>query len=254
MKIRSYAKINETLKIGRKQKNGLHSIESIVHKIDLCDVLEFKVTTGKISMICSDKTISSENNLAFKAAKLLKEKFHVKKGIEIKITKRIPVFAGLGGGSSNAGSTLIALNEIWKLNLSKKQLMKLGAGLGSDVSLFLEKGSVIVTGTGDKIKKIKSKKRAVLLIKPSGKISTSWAYENFKRGKDPNDFASLAIETIPEIAAIISELKEKGATFVSITGKGPTVFAFFKDDRIAWKVFKKMKSKYPFVVLTKTNP
>src|SRR3989338_8645492 len=138
MLLNSYAKINLYLKIGKKLKSGYHNIQSIMQPIELHDNISFeKLDENRIILESNNKELESKNNLAYKAALLLKNKLNIKEGVRITIEKQIPLASGLGGGSSNAANTLIALNNLWKLKLSKNKLISLALEIGSDVPFFI---------------------------------------------------------------------------------------------------------------------
>jgi len=181
--VKAPAKINLFLEINGLLDNGYHNISSIATPISLYDNLSFQLIHEGIDFKCtSSDTSLQENNIVIQAARLLKEKYHVDKGIEIKLVKNIPVGAGLGGGSSDAASTLSTLNILWDLSLSKRDLMKIAATLGADVSLFLENGPVHMRGAGEKITKVNSQinKMFFIIISPSFSISTKKVYENMR--------------------------------------------------------------------------
>ena len=139
MVLNSYAKLNLYLEVLSKRKDNYHNLETIFERIDLCDKIILKsLAPNKIKITTNSKLIpKDESNLAFRAARLLKDKFKVKAGVDIKIIKRIPVASGMGGGSSNAACVLIALNKLWKLYLNKRKLLTLGKKLGADVPFFI---------------------------------------------------------------------------------------------------------------------
>ncbi|MDP2905080.1 MAG: 4-(cytidine 5'-diphospho)-2-C-methyl-D-erythritol kinase, partial [Candidatus Omnitrophota bacterium] len=153
--IKSYAKLNLYLAVLNKRKDNYHNIETLFERIDLHDTIALKKLPGKaIKIVCDHPAVPADtSNLCYKSAKLLQKSLGVNYGVEIKITKRIPVAAGLGGGSSNAAYTLIGLNKLWRLGLSKDKLARLGRLIGADVPFFIMNTPfAIATGRGDKIK------------------------------------------------------------------------------------------------------
>ena len=140
MNIKSFAKINLGLEVIGKREDGYHEVRTLLQTVNLPDTLEFRpVPDGRITLSGDDRMISwGKDNLIFRAALLLKERFSVSKGVEIHVTKTIPPGKGLGGGSSNAAMTLYALNGIWDLGLEKVALIDLGKTLGADVPFFLK--------------------------------------------------------------------------------------------------------------------
>ena len=154
--LNSPAKINIYLKILKRRSDGYHELESAFQLINLYDELEVSSTKSKeIKIECNPDIIKLEENIIFKAVQLIKNKYKVKQGIHIKLKKEIPIGAGLGGGSSNAASILLALNNLWKLEISQKDLLKLGKDLGADVPFFLNGKNAYVSGIGDKLKEKK---------------------------------------------------------------------------------------------------
>ena len=197
LNLKSYAKINLTLEIGKRLDSGYHEISSLMQQINLFDILTFKeLDENKIIIKSNKKELENEKNLAYKSALLLKNKFNIKQGMEIDIQKNIPIGAGLAGGSGNAAVTLKAMNKLFNLNLEEKELIKIGRELGSDVPFQIIGKTALVRGTGEKITKINQTKEAdILIIKPAIKISTKWAYEEFDKkplkNKSENDFELL---------------------------------------------------------------
>ncbi len=154
MKALSPSKINLTLEILGIKENQYHEISSIMQTLDLSDEMSFNLSSD-ISVTTDNEMLSNEeNNLSYKAAKILKQSLQLDKGVQISIKKKIPIAAGLGGGSSNAATTLICLNKIWDLNLSIDELSKIGSELGSDIPFFLTGGTAFVSGQGEKIRKL----------------------------------------------------------------------------------------------------
>ena len=163
--LNSPAKINIYLKILKRRSDGYHELESAFQLINLYDELEVSSTKSKeIKIECNPDIIKLEENIIFKAVQLIKNKYKVKQGIYIKLKKEIPIGAGLGGGSSNAASILLALNNLWKLEISQKDLLKLGKDLGADVPFFLNGKNAYVSGIGDKLKEKKSDGSKYILI------------------------------------------------------------------------------------------
>ena len=185
MLIKSYAKANLYLKIGKRLKSGYHNIQSVMQLVNLHDNISFeKLKEDQILIESNNKELESESNLAYKAAELLKSKFKIKEGIKINIEKSIPLASGLGGGSSNAANTLIALNKLWSLKLDQKKLISFASQIGSDVPFFILGETALVEGTGSKIKPLKKSLSAnVVLVNPGIKVSTTKAYKWFDKNK-----------------------------------------------------------------------
>jgi len=173
---KAFAKINWALSVLNKRNDGYHDIISLMHAIDLYDTLIFEPSSG--IEIQTELPIKRENNLIYKAIIALQQYTGIKKGIKVTLQKQIPIGAGLGGGSSDAATTLKALNELWGLNLGVNTLQEIGASIGSDVPFFFNLPLCIVEGRGDIIKPLKIEKSYTLVIvKPKFSISTKWAYE-----------------------------------------------------------------------------
>ena len=281
MLINSYAKINLSLEIGRKLPNNYHQINSVFHQINLHDKISIKkLKKNKIIIKSNIKNTENKDNLAYKAASLLKKRYKIKDGIEIKIDKNIPLQSGLGGGSSNAASTLTALNSLFDLKLDKDELMKLASKIGSDVPFFIEGKTCLVSGIGDKVKKIDSLNLNFVLIKPDIGIPTKLAYNEYdkhienntkikKENKTKklaealkqkniekiaenlhNDFEPVIIRKYPIIKKIKNDLIKNSALNALMSGSGSAVFGIFKDKNEAETAFEKLKEKYNFVYLS----
>ena len=281
MGVPSYAKINLYLKIGRKLSSGYHNIQSVMQRIELSDNISIEpINEDRIIVECTNKELEGEDNLAYKAALLLKKKYNVKHGVRIVIEKSIPLEASVGGGSSNAATTLLNLNKLWGLKLKERQLVDFAAQLGSDVPFFIGENAALVEGIGDKIKSVKkSFSINIVLINPGFRVSTKWAYSAFDRQKprirtkvDINSLVkAMEKKDIKEIAnnlhndfepivtkkyKVINEIKENllrnDALNALVSGSGPTVFGVFNSIYEAREAFFKIQYDYPFVFLTKT--
>ncbi len=177
--LKAPAKINWFLKVLGRRDDGFHEIESLMQKVSLHDVL--KISAADELSLTADGGIPETANLVYKAARLLKSTCSVRSGAHLELHKNIPAGAGLGGGSSDAASTLMGLNQFWSLDLSRESLSQLGAQLGSDVPFFLYGPASFVSGRGEKLVPCRAiKKLHILLVKPPFEISTAWAYNNLK--------------------------------------------------------------------------
>ncbi|MCD6094061.1 MAG: 4-(cytidine 5'-diphospho)-2-C-methyl-D-erythritol kinase [Candidatus Omnitrophica bacterium] len=188
----SPAKINLYLKVLGKRKDGYHNIETVMQKINLCDTLVLKERKRGIRIFCTNKKVPlDESNLCYQAADLLIKGFSVKKGVEIFIEKRIPVAAGLGGGSSNAASVILGLNKLWNLKINRKELLKIGDEIGADVPFFI---SPFLTakcqGKGNEISPFSFPQDLYyLLVVPDFAVSTKEVYRRFSLCRKENRFA-----------------------------------------------------------------
>jgi len=184
IEVLSPAKINLFLKILNRRKDGFHDVETVFEKVSLFDRIILRENPcGEIVFSSNIKELSTKDNYICKAALLIKKEFNIKQGVSIYLEKNIPVAAGLGGGSSNAACTILALNRFWKLGLSNKELVNLARKTGSDAASFILKGSFISgKGRGDVVCPIKGTEKLKLwhiLIAPNIRISTPYAYSVF---------------------------------------------------------------------------
>jgi 4-diphosphocytidyl-2-C-methyl-D-erythritol kinase len=253
--LESPAKINLRLEILRKRADGYHDIQTIFQKISLSDEITLKSTSQKgIKVFVDDPSIPSDSkNLAYKAASLLMQDQNLSFGLSIHIKKKIPAGAGLGGGSSNAATTLQGLNRLLKLNLQNDYLQQISRPLGADVPFFLSGFSTAhATGIGEKLKPLNLLiKPWFIIIFPNFSISTKWAYSAYSKYKLLtknqknikvikftgdienivtlllNDFESVVIPRYPEINTIKKNLIKAGAAGSLLSGSGSSVFGVF---------------------------
>jgi 4-diphosphocytidyl-2-C-methyl-D-erythritol kinase len=181
--LESPAKVNLRLEILRKREDGYHELRTIFQKISLRDTLHFSLKKGKgISITTNHPGLPlGKANLIYRAAQSILRRSSYKGGVAIQIEKRIPLGAGLGGGSSNAATTLRAMNQLLETNLSRKELMELGLEIGADVPFFFLKGTALGSGIGERLKKIEVPNLWFVLIYPNFEVSTRWAYQNFDK-------------------------------------------------------------------------
>ena len=253
--IKSYAKINIGLKILDIYPDGYHSIWTIMHEINLHDIITInKRTDNLINLnLSGDIAVPNDaNNLCIKSAQLFFDSYNINNtGLDIHLNKNIPVGAGLGGGSSNAASILLILNRIFELGATRDDLRKIGFKLGCDVPFFIDGGAQISEGKGEKLSPISLNldEHTILLVCPEFSISTKWAYSFFKNNLPKsfnrnkfrtfqnnidwslfeNDFEEVIKTTYPEVIKIRDRLESSGALFVSLSGSGSTMFGIFND-------------------------
>ncbi len=253
---RAPAKINLFLRVLGKRTDGYHDIFSLMQKISLYDELSFAPLARGIQLKCSDLELpTNENNLVFRAAELLFSNVGYLGGIEITLNKKIPLAAGLGGGSSDAACTLMALNELCSFGLTKKELMEIGSKLGADVPFFIFGNSAFASGIGDKLKVCKNLPELhVVLINPQFPLSTKAVYSNFNLRLTSekinysiprlltlgdvirelhNDLQEVSLNMRPELGDLKQILLRHGALGALMSGSGPTVFGIFSDERAA---------------------
>ena len=257
MQVRSYAKINWTLDVLFKREDGFHELRTIYQTVSLHDTLNITATIGQLEILCNDPRVpTDETNLVFKAAALLRETAGISKGARIEIEKRIPVAGGLGGGSSNAAATLLALVKLWQVEIDDRTLFQIAARLGSDVPFFLIGGTALGVGRGEEVYAIEQAQcEHLLLVNPGFGVSTRDAYEKLSRltraGSPSNiPFTLLAAKGVsglplvarndleenvlaahPEIAEVKRRLLSLGARHAQMSGSGATVFGVFDNSQ-----------------------
>ncbi|WOV87619.1 4-(cytidine 5'-diphospho)-2-C-methyl-D-erythritol kinase [Sporosarcina oncorhynchi] len=262
------AKINLTLDVLHKREDGFHEVEMIMTTVDLADRVWLRPTTdGKIIIKVSERFVPNDRkNLAYQAADMLRRMYSIRDGVEITLDKRIPVAAGLAGGSSDAAATLRGLNRLWELGLSAEKLAAIGAKIGSDVSFCVHGGTALATGRGEKIEHLPAPPNCwVILAKPAISVSTADIYRNLDVAnvQHPNTAGMLeALETgdyekmcaslgnvlepiTMNIHPQVIDLKEKmerfGADAVLMSGSGPTVFGFVRQEARVSRIYNGLK-------------
>ncbi len=279
--LKAPAKINWLLSVKYKRDDGYHEITSLMQCVSLYDYLSFETSDEDNIKIMTDSGISPEENLVYKAAKLLKEQMSVKNGATITLKKEIPLSAGLGGGSSDAACALTGLNKLWNLGLKKEELSELGGTLGSDIPFFFNAPFAKVEGRGEVVTQIVAKiPYAVLLVNPGIGISSKWAYTEisglltkipksddniqlFCQALDKQDFKTISLMLKNDLEApvimrhkVIKDIKDKmisaGARASLMSGSGSTVFGVFDDKEKALKAADAMKPNWFRVVETLT--
>jgi 4-diphosphocytidyl-2-C-methyl-D-erythritol kinase len=263
--IESPAKVNLRLEVLRKREDGYHEIRTLFQKISLHDTLHFSLNRRKGVRIRTDHVglPTGRKNLVYHAARSMLDRSNYGGGIDIHIEKRIPLGAGLGGGSSNAAAALKALNELLNANLSQKELMVLGEQIGADVPFFLLEGSAIGSGIGERLRKITLPRLCYLLLNPGFEVSARWAYQNFVLTKTKyhfnlhgllkssmrisgllyNDLEGVVSAKYQEIALMKEMLLSAGATGALMTGSGPTVFGLFSGEKKAKDAYERLERK-----------
>ena len=235
----SYAKINLFLHITKKRDDGYHNLQTWFQFVDLKDNLSFKVNNynQKLSIYCTQKFSSIENNLVYKAAMALKKFAKVQSGLDIIIDKNIPIGGGLGGGSSNAATTLKILNQLWKCDLDQKKLMSIASSIGADVPIFIFSKSAWAEGIGDILIEKPYVEQYALIIKPllhsstsrlfnHKKLNRSKSYLDHKKIKTPkkleNIFQPIIISEQPRLESLFSKLPDFPQ--LKMTGTGSCFF------------------------------
>lgn len=270
--LKALAKINLGLDVVRRREDGYHEVRMIMQTIQLYDRLDIKRTQEPGIQIQTNLSFLpvNENNLIYKAAKLLMDEFSITDGVSVKLDKRIPVAAGMAGGSTDAAAMLIGVNRLFSLGLTKRQLMERGVQIGADVPYCIMRGTALAEGIGEALSPLPPMvKCPVLIAKPSISVSTKFVYQNLKlddttihpdidrliddiKAKNLHDIAAhmgnvLETVTIPNYP-VIDEIKKhmlsNGAVGAMMSGSGPTVFGLFDDEDTAKKAYKAMRSSH----------
>jgi len=276
--VKAYAKINIILEVLRKRNDGYHDIASIIQTINIYDVLSF-VKARDIELICNNPDLDSPENLVVKAARLLQETTHCKQGATIHLQKKIPVAAGLGGGSSDAAVTLLALNELWGLHFPVSHLHHMASHLGFDVPFFLYGGTALVEGRGDWVTPLPSLSPLLLILLHPDIIITNKTQELYNR-LNPRQFTSgnlvhlateqlrhekslssiqcfnvfetVASQVFPSLEEYRHKLMSAGATAVYLSGSGPTMFSIMANQDNATKMVEELQQSGLNAYLTRT--
>jgi len=280
--LRAPAKLNLYLRVLGRRPDGYHEIETLFERIDLADELTFEAHPDQVLLTCTEPSLScGEENLVVKAARLLQQVSGTKHGARLHLIKRIPIAAGLGGGSSDASATLVGLNQLWELGLGHAQLMPLAATLGSDVPFFLSESPwAIGRGRGERCEPLAGLPLAHVLVVPDARLSTKEIYESWgssrarpkTESRDDltaarpslmmvahalsngpaiaglakglwNDLEPEAIRRCPVISLIQTQLHDLGCLGTRVSGSGPAVFGLCPDARQAQRVAETMRER-----------
>jgi 4-diphosphocytidyl-2-C-methyl-D-erythritol kinase len=243
--LNSYAKINLFLEVLGKLPDNYHQIETLLCSVSLYDTLKFVLTKSPTVELWSNlPELTVENNLVFRVADNLRKRFKPQMGVMISLEKNIPLAAGLGGGSSNAATTIRALNSLWNLNLRLDEMERIAAEFGSDIPFFLHGGCAWGTHRGEKVEPMPFVALDLLLVNPGIGISSSKAYgllsqfDYFDRRQwNPaagtagfyNRLEHVVRQTYPVVDRLLEELTETGAKVAMMSGSGPTCFGIYED-------------------------
>jgi 4-diphosphocytidyl-2-C-methyl-D-erythritol kinase len=262
LQYRAFAKLNLFLHVLGRRKDGYHEIRSLMVTIGLADTLQFRKTPSGAVLRCDSPEVPlGKDNLCLAAARSLMEHADYSGGVEIILSKRIPIAAGLGGGSSDAACTLVALNELWQLRLSLETLETLAGGIGSDVPFFIRGGAQLAEGRGEKLTRLESAPELwFVILSPQARISSKQAYsaarigltgvgheirmKNLGMGLDAasvagslqNDLESGVIGIYPEVRELKDVLLAHGAMGSLMSGSGPAVFGIARDQTSASEI------------------
>ena len=268
--LKSYGKINLGLDVLRRREDGYHEVRMIMQTVGLYDVLTMKKRKDdKIEMTCNLSFLpTDERNLVYKAVKLIKDKYHIKDGVEINLSKRIPVAAGMAGGSSNCAAALKGMNQLFDLGLSIDELCEIGVTLGADVPYCIWGGTALSEGIGEKLSRVDAMPDCYILIaKPGISVSRAFVYKNLDlpalskhpdidgmleclKEKDltgicnrlENVLETVTIKEYPIIEKVKKHLMDQGAKGALMSGSGPTIFAIFEDKKTADDAMESLRS------------
>lgn len=279
MILKAYAKINISLDVVGKRKDGYHLLKMIMQSIDLYDLMHFNKACKGINITCNKQYVPTDDrNIAYRVAKLFMDTYHIKAGIDIDIIKNIPVAAGLAGGSTDGAAVLNAMRKLFKIEIPDKELMDLGLQIGADIPYCIVGGTALCQGIGEDISNLKHFKNKILvLVKPNFGVSTKDVYKNFDstkayrhphtedliRAMDNDDLKyvsnnmrnlleNVTLRKYPVLKEIKIEMIKYGALGAMMSGSGPTIFAFFEDMLTAQNCFLHMKESYEEVYITRT--
>lgn len=267
--LKAYAKINLGLDVLRRREDGYHEVRMIMQSVSLYDKLILKKISKDEILLSSNVGAlpNNEKNLVYKAIRLMKEEYGITGGVRAELEKRIPMAAGMAGGSTDAAAALIGMNKLFDLKLTKEQLMELGVKIGADVPYCILSGTALSEGIGEVLTPLKPMPHCYILIaKPRISVSTRFVYENLEADKlsyhpdidgmleaieeenlqGVTDRLSNVLETVTEkkypiIGKIKQVMMENGAMNALMSGSGPTVFGIFADEDTAKKALLEVR-------------
>ncbi|HOM02656.1 MAG TPA: 4-(cytidine 5'-diphospho)-2-C-methyl-D-erythritol kinase [Acetivibrio sp.] len=265
--LNAHAKINLSLDVIGKRQDGYHEVRMIMQTIALHDEVIVESKDAGIEVECDKPWVpGGSDNIAYKAANLMMERYKIESGVGIKILKRIPVAAGLAGGSADAAAVIKGMNELFSLNLDEAELMGIGKQVGADVPFCIKGGTMLSEGIGEKLTQIPSFQGVdIVLVKPKVGVSTAWVYNNLKLDKISsrpdtdllikaisdrnivclaqnmkNVLETVTIEKYEVINDIKNELLRLGALGSMMSGSGPSVFGIFEDGKKAHLAYERL--------------
>ena len=269
-RIKAYAKINLGLDVVRRLENGYHEVKMVMQTVGIYDVLEFQRTEeGIVITTDSGELPTNEDNLIYKAAKLMIETYRINGGVKIHLEKHIPIAAGMAGGSTDAAATLKGMNRLFDLGCTLKDLMELGVKIGADVPYCVMGGTALAEGIGEKLTPLAPAPDCyVLVAKPDINVSTKYVYEHLDAQeivKHPdidgmveaiaeeslqgildrmeNVLETVTVSAYPVIQTIKDRMKELGAINSLMSGSGPTVFGIFVEKDMARRAYDKLEEE-----------
>ena len=267
--------MNLTLRVVGRRRDGYHLIDSIMVPVSLYDVIEIRTSKikrsksvdARISVSCDDPSVPrGEKNIVHRAARLLVKQLKPDRAVRIHIQKRIPIGAGLGGGSTDAAATLVGVNRLFRLGLSNRRLEKLALSLGADVPFFIRARPARARGIGERLRSVGALARFwLVIVYPGFPVSTAWVYKNLHTkltkyisntsisasltdfdklsGLLVNDLESVTLDRYPKIRLLKEKLLREGAARGLMSGSGSSVFGVFKSKGRAQKAFHRLRNE-----------
>ncbi len=251
------AKLNLMLRIVGQRADGYHLLQTVFQFVDLCDWISFyPAADGRVSLQKTLACVAEADDLTVRAANLLKAETGCKLGVNIAVEKNLPMGGGLGGGSSDAATTLVVLNKLWQLKLSTEKLMTLGLSLGADVPIFVYGHSAWAEGVGEKIEKITVPEQWVVIIKPNCHVNTGEIFStkeltrnsksikiaDFVAGQHQNDCIEVVCQHYPSVQSALADLADFSEA--RLTGTGACVFAQFDSKESALEAYQSLQNKW----------
>lgn len=267
---KAYAKINLGLDVIARLENGYHEVKMVMQTVGIYDVLTLKkIPQGIVVTTDNGELPTDDNNLIYKAARLMKEKYSIQEGVSIHLEKNIPIAAGMAGGSTDAAGTFLGMNELFALEASLQELQELGVKVGADVPYCIIGGTALAEGIGEKLSPLPAPPECVLMVaKPDINVSTKYVYEHLDAegveehpdidgmtealaGKDlqgivarlGNVLENVTVKRHPIIAEIKECMLEYGAMGSLMSGSGPTVFGIFEKKEDAERALEYIRNK-----------
>ncbi|MFV0341762.1 MAG: 4-(cytidine 5'-diphospho)-2-C-methyl-D-erythritol kinase [Anaerocolumna sp.] len=269
IRLKAYAKINLGLDVVRKKEDGYHEVRMIMQTIGLYDKISLSCTTHPgVSLRTNLHYLpTDENNLVYKAITMIQKEYNISKGVQVHLEKKIPVAAGMAGGSTDAAAALYGMNKLFQLKIPQKELMALGLRLGADVPYCLLRGTALSEGIGEELTPLPPFPSCyVLIVKPGINVSTRYVYENLRlndsiihpdidgivssiKNKDlygacakfGNVLESVTAKDYPIIEEIKTAMKNTGCVTTLMSGSGPTVFGLYDNRKKAERAFYQLK-------------
>ena len=278
VKAAAYAKVNLALEVLGRRADGYHSVTTVLQTVDLADQLSFE-PASEVSVECSEPELSGKENLAWKAALALQEASGSRHGARIWIDKHIPTAMGLGGGSSDAGATLVALNRLWEVDLPAGRLEEISRSLGADVPFFVKGGTALGEGRGDILKLLKPLSELwVVLVCPeiriagkTGRLYSMLGKTSYTNGQVTralvnainfscfshellfNVFEQVAVDAFPGLDGIMEDMNQAGADFVHLSGTGPALYTLVSSEVEGQRIRSKLIQNGHRAFLVKTT-